>query len=82
MWHPDCKPHEEWVGNTDTAEGIPDYLKDLKSIRLDGTAYDIEGIPLPPEECRPMIMSAADADKYNQIMEDRLKRIRRGERLS
>lgn len=83
MKHPDCRPGETWIGNIEATsiEALPEYLKPLQSIRLDGTAYDISGNPLPPDQYRPLIMSQTDSMRYNRIMGERLTRIHRGERL-
>lgn len=83
MSHPSlCNPGEVWVGNSKClcAADLPNHLKPLKSIRFE-QAYDIKGNRLSMDEYRGLVMSQADANRYNAIMEDRLSRIRAGEKL-
>lgn len=81
--HKDCsyqlKEGEHFVGNHAISEskGIPDYLSGLKTARLGEQAYDLNGVPLERSYYRPLIVHKSDYEQYNNIMESRLKAIRR-----
>lgn len=81
--HKDCslelKEKEHFLGNHDVREGLklPDYLSGLKTIRLGEQAYDLNGEPIERSYYRPLIVHASEYQLYNNIMEQRLKEIRR-----
>lgn len=63
-----ARPDEVFVGNVETAKGIPAYLSDLKTVRLGEQALDIDGNKLPPSEHRPMFVARSEQDAYHRIM--------------
>jgi len=77
--HPECREGEVWVGNTNSNKERPE-LYGLETYRLGEQAYDINGQKLVGRDAhiKPMIMSVSDAEKYNRIMEEECRKIRRG----
>lgn len=73
---------EIWLGNTDVRQGlkVPDYCKNLKTIRLGEQAFCIEGTKLSPEYMRPLIVNKSEAQAYDNIMMQRVKDARRNYR--
>jgi hypothetical protein len=63
-----AKPDEIFVGNTDAAKGIPEYLRELKTVRLGDQALDINGNKLSPAEYLPIFIGRSEQDAYNRIM--------------
>ena len=73
-----AKPGEVFLGNRETAKGIPSYLAGLKTLRLGDKALDIDGHDLPDH--RPMFISSAEAPAYDRIMMKRLSETAMGVR--
>lgn len=63
-----AKPDEVFVSNTDTKNGVPEYLRGLTTARLGEQALDIEGKKIEPEYMRPLFIGCAEADAYDRIM--------------
>lgn len=84
MPHYDIKEtneNEMFLGNTSKFESFPPaHLKELKTIRLGKHAYDINGNELTPDECRPIFIHKSEYNRYNAIMEQRVRDARNGKR--
>lgn len=63
-----ARPDEVFVGNTQTKDGVPEYLRSLTTVRLGDQALDIEGKKIEPEYMRPLFVGRAEADAYDRIM--------------
>lgn len=71
--------HDEiWLGNTDLATWPKPYLTSLKTLRLGGQAFDINGDKLPQDSYRPVFIHKSEHYRYDRIMMDRLSKIRQG----
>lgn len=60
--------NEVFVGNTETKNGVPEYLRGLKTARLGEQALDIEGKKIDPAYMRPLFVGKGEADAYHRIM--------------
>jgi hypothetical protein len=79
LWHKELGKDEVFLGNTTLP--LRSYLSTdvIPSLRLGEQAYDIHGVTIPRDYMRPLICKrGADFDRYNNIMEERLKAIARG----
>lgn len=63
-----ARPDEVFVGNTETKNGVPEYLRGMTTARLGDQALDIEGKKIEPEYMRPLFVGRAEADAYDRIM--------------
>lgn len=63
-----ARPDEVFVGNVETAKGIPEYLSELKTVRLGDQALDIDGNKLSPAKYRPMFVGRSEHDAHHRIM--------------
>ena len=67
-----AKPNEVFIGNMDSKNGhpvcIPDYLAELKTIRLGEQALDIDGNKLNPDHYRPLFIDRSEEDAHHRIM--------------
>jgi hypothetical protein len=66
-----AKPDEVFVGNTRTNDGVPEYLRDLRTARLGEQALDLEGNKIDPAHMRPLFIGRSEADAYHRIMMQR-----------
>lgn len=62
-----------FLGNTSAKDGIKDYLRQFKTIRLGKQAYDINGKELCPGQCLPLFINKTE---YNSLMEKMVKGIK------
>jgi len=63
-----ARADEVFVGNTQTKDGVPEYLRRLTTARPGDQALDIEGKKIEPEYMRPLFVGRAEADAYDRIM--------------
>ncbi len=77
--HPEQRPGEIFLGNArdqnEQRVEIPEYLLELKSIRLGKIAYDIEGHPLASNYCRPLFIHHDDSARHEAIQKARTEAI-------
>jgi hypothetical protein len=66
-----AQPGEVFVGNTHTKNGVPEYLRSLKTVRIGDQALDIEGKNIDHEYMRLLFVGRAEVDEYNRIMTQR-----------
>ena len=66
-----AQPNEVFVGNTLTKDGVPEYLRSLKTARIGEQALDLEGNKIEPDYMRPLFIGRAEADTYDRIMQRR-----------
>lgn len=62
------KPNEIFCGNHPANEGIPVYLRSLKTIRIGEQALDIHGKKLPKNYMLPIFICRSELSAYNTIM--------------
>ena len=71
--------NEIFIGNVFVSDGIKDYLKSLKTIRLGNLALDINGEKLSPTYCLPMFICKSEIGVLENIRRERFKKASRGE---
>jgi len=59
---------EVFVGNTRTKEGIPEYLRNLRTVRLGEQALDREGKELDPAYVRPLFVAKTEFAACDRAM--------------
>jgi hypothetical protein len=65
--HEPCGPHEIFVGNTQRENGNLRFLTHLKTARLGGVAYCIEGKRLPATYA-PLFIARSEEAAYDATM--------------
>ena len=76
--HPEQKENEVYLGNHQGE--IPYYLEGLKTLRLGTVSYSLSGTKLSREtfpELKPMFIDKSESYRYDCIMNDIIKDIRR-----
>lgn len=69
-----ARADEIFVGNTGTSDGVPEYLRNLKTVRIGDQALCAEGKRIDPKYMRPLFIGRSEAEAYDRAMMDRLTR--------
>ena len=78
----EIRKDEIWLGNTifgAWAIKRETKYKSLKTIRIGEVALDINGEKIDTDYCRPVFIHKSEAEAYDKIMMDEIRRINRGE---
>lgn len=76
----EIRKDEMFIGNANASAFPGEHLKELKTMRLGKTAYDINGKPMLDEQdkdVKPVFIHKSEYDTYNLIMQARMRSTRR-----
>lgn len=74
--HIGIKPGEMFVGNVNTADGIPQHLSTLKTARLGDVALDLDGKRI--SYMQALFIGESESSQYDSIQMSRMSKSSRG----